>query len=113
MTVPIVMSVVADPVGSGFVASLARPGANVTGLSNTAEQLSGKRLELLRELVPALTRVTVLRNPVNPTHDILLRETRAAAMTLATEGLPGGVGGVEKAPGGPDAATAGPAASGR
>lgn len=84
-TVPIVMAVVGDPVGSGFVASLARPGANVTGLSNTAEQLSGKRLELLRELVPALTRVTVLRNPVNPTHDIFLRETRAAAVILATE----------------------------
>jgi len=83
-SVPIVMSVVGDPVGSGFVASLARPGANITGLSNTAEQLSGKRLELLKELVPGLTRVAVLRNPTNPTHAILLRETQAAALTLGT-----------------------------
>jgi putative ABC transport system substrate-binding protein len=83
-TVPIVMSVVADPVGSGFAASLPRPGANVTGLSNTAELLSGKRLELLKELVPALTRVTVLRNPENRTHDTFLRETEAAARTLGT-----------------------------
>lgn len=81
-SVPIVMSVVGDPVGSGLVASLARPGANITGLSNTAEQLSGKRLELLKELVPGLTRVAVLRNPTNPTHAILLRETQAAALTL-------------------------------
>ena len=81
-TVPIVMAVVGDPVGSGFVASLARPGANITGLSNTAEQLSGKRLELLKELVPDLTRVAVLRNPSNPTHAIFLRETQAAARTL-------------------------------
>jgi putative ABC transport system substrate-binding protein len=83
-SVPIVMSVVGDPVGSGFVASLARPGANITGLSNTAEQLSGKRLELLKELVPGLTRVALLRNPTNPTHAIFLRETEAAALTLGT-----------------------------
>jgi putative ABC transport system substrate-binding protein len=78
-SVPIVMTVVGDPVGSGFVASLARPGGNITGLSNTAEQLSGKRLELLKELLPDLRRVAVLRNPRNRTHDIFLRETQAAA----------------------------------
>ncbi|HSE05859.1 MAG TPA: ABC transporter substrate-binding protein [Methylomirabilota bacterium] len=81
-SIPIVMSVVGDPVGSGFVASLARPGGNITGLSNTAEQLSGKRLELLKELVPGLARVAALRNPTNRTHAILLGETQAAAQTL-------------------------------
>ena len=81
-TVPIVMTVVADPVGSGLVTSLARPGGNVTGFSNTAEQLMGKRLELLRELVPSLKRVAVLRNPTNRTHMILLRETEAEAHAL-------------------------------
>lgn len=86
-SVPIVMAVVGDPVGSGFVASLARPGANITGFSNTAEQLSGKRLELLKELLPGLTRVAVLRNPTNLTHAILLRETQTAAMTLGTTPL--------------------------
>ena len=82
LTVPIVMAVAGDPVGSGFVTSLARPGANITGLSNTAEQLSGKRLELLKEIVPKLTRVAVLRNPKNRTHILLLRETELAAQTL-------------------------------
>jgi putative ABC transport system substrate-binding protein len=81
-TVPIVMSVVADPVGSGYVASLARPGGNVTGLSNTAEQLSGKRLEMLRELVPSLKRLAVLRSPTNRTHAILLRETESEARSM-------------------------------
>jgi len=83
-SVPIVMSVVGDPVGSGFVAALARPGGNITGLSNTSEQLSGKRLELLKELVPDLRRVAVLRNPTNPTHAIFMRETEAAAQSLGT-----------------------------
>jgi putative ABC transport system substrate-binding protein len=81
-SVPIVMTVVGDPVGSGFAKSLARPGANITGLSNTAEQLSGKRLELLKELVPGLRRVAVLLNPTNPTHAIFQRETQAAALAL-------------------------------
>ena len=87
-TIPIVMAVVGDPVGSGFVAKLARPGANITGLSNTAEQLSGKRLELLKELVPSLTRVAVLRNPTNPTHANLLRETEAEAPSLGMALVP-------------------------
>lgn len=80
--IPIVMAVVGDPVGSGFVASLARPGGNVTGLSNTAEQLSGKRVELLKDLVPRMTRVGVLKSPSNATHNALLRETEVAASAL-------------------------------
>jgi putative ABC transport system substrate-binding protein len=80
--IPIVMAVVGDPVGSGFIASLSRPGGNITGLTNTAEQLSGKRIELLKELVPGLTRVAVLQNPTNATHPILLRETQVAAQAM-------------------------------
>jgi ABC-type uncharacterized transport system substrate-binding protein len=62
-TIPIVMTNSTDPVGTGFVASLARPGGNVTGMSNISADLSGKRLELLREVVPGLTRVAFLWNP--------------------------------------------------
>jgi len=62
-TIPIVMANSADPVGTGFVASLARPGGNVTGLSGVSADLSGKRLELLREVVPGLSRVAFLWNP--------------------------------------------------
>jgi putative ABC transport system substrate-binding protein len=58
-TVPIVMTQIGDPVGSGFVASLARPGGNITGLSILAPELSGKRLDLLKEIVPNLSRVAV------------------------------------------------------
>jgi putative tryptophan/tyrosine transport system substrate-binding protein len=62
-TIPIVMGNSIDPVGTGFVATLARPGGNVTGLSNVSSELSGKRLELLREAVPGLSRVALLWNP--------------------------------------------------
>ena len=62
-TIPIVMVGSSDPVGSGFVPSLARPGGNVTGLTNISAELSGKRLELLREVVPGLSRVAFLWNP--------------------------------------------------
>jgi putative ABC transport system substrate-binding protein len=62
-TIPIVMAVSSDPVGTGFVASLARPGGNMTGLSMISPELSGKRLELLREVVPGLSRVVFLWNP--------------------------------------------------
>src|SRR5262249_42633094 len=58
-TIPIVMIQVGDPVGSGFVASLARPGGNITGLSGLAPELSGKRLELLKEIIPKLSRAAV------------------------------------------------------
>lgn len=65
-TIPIVMANDADPVGSGVVASLARPGGNITGLSNLAPEISGKRLELLKEIVPRLSRVAVFGNSTNP-----------------------------------------------
>ena len=67
-TIPIVMAGGSDPVEAGLVESLARPGANVTGLTNLARELGGKRLELLKEAVPKLARVAVLYDPANPSH---------------------------------------------
>src|SRR5262245_21317536 len=64
-TIPIVMGTSADPVGTRLVASLARPGGNVTGLSTLGSDLSGKRLELLKEVVPGVSRIAVLSNPTN------------------------------------------------
>ncbi len=81
-TIPIVMAATGDPVATGLVTSLARPGGNVTGLSLTAPEVSGKRLELLREVVPGLARVAVLSNPGNPVSGPELRETEAAARSL-------------------------------
>ena len=81
-TIPIVMAVVGDPVGAGFIASLARPGGNITGLANIAEDLSGKRLELLKEINPKIARVAVFWNPTIPTHTVLWKETQAAATVL-------------------------------
>jgi putative ABC transport system substrate-binding protein len=80
-TVPIV-SVSGDPVGLGLVASLARPGGNVTGLANLTSELAGKRLELLKEVVPSVSRVAVLWNPVAPSSALRMRETEAAASSL-------------------------------
>ena len=68
-----------DPVGNGFVASLARPGGNITGLSTLAPELSGKRLELLKEIVPKLSRVAVLGTSTNPGNAQALKETELAA----------------------------------
>jgi putative tryptophan/tyrosine transport system substrate-binding protein len=73
-TIPIVMSVVIDPVGSGLVPSLARPGGNVTGLTVMASDLVGKQLELLKEVVPKVSRVALLWNPANPGSAPQLRE---------------------------------------
>ena len=84
-TIPIVMPASADPVGSGIIASLARPGGNVTGLSAVPAGLSGKRLELLKETVPALSRVAVLWNPSNPAHARPLQETEMAAQHLGIQ----------------------------
>jgi putative ABC transport system substrate-binding protein len=82
-TIPIVMVAVGDPVGSGLVASLARPGGNLTGLSLLNPELHGKRLELLKEVIPRISRVATLINPGNPIHATFLKETQAAAQTLA------------------------------
>ena len=81
-TIPIVMASVGDPVGRGFVASLARPGGNVTGVSNVAVPLMGKWLELLKEIVPTLSQVAVLRNAANPTHPLFWTEAQSAAPRL-------------------------------
>ena len=78
-TIPIVMCAAADPVGSGFVASLSRPGRNITGLSNINVDLSSKYLELLRVAVPKLSRVSVLVNPGHPNHSAFLKNIQAAA----------------------------------
>ena len=78
-TIPIVMAQDPDPVGSGFVASLARPGGNITGLSTLAPEISGKRLELLKEIVPRLFRVAVFGTSTNPGTTQMLRETELAA----------------------------------
>ena len=68
-----------DPVGSGFVASLARPGGNITGLSTLAPEMSGKQLELLKEIIPKLSRMAVIGNSTNPGDAQALRETVLAA----------------------------------
>jgi putative tryptophan/tyrosine transport system substrate-binding protein len=81
-TIPIVMTQASDPVASGFVASLARPGGNITGLSTLAPELSGKRLELLKEIVPKLSRVAVLGTSTSPGNAQELREVELAAGAL-------------------------------
>ena len=82
--IPIVF-VAGDPVGTGLVGSLARPGGNVTGLSTLATDLTGKRLELLREVVPGLSRVAVMANAGNPQTVVEMREVQATAPTLGLE----------------------------
>ncbi len=77
--IPIVMAQDSDPVGSGFVTSLARPGGNITGLSNLASEISGKRLELLKEIVPRLSRVGILETSIEPGTAQALKETELAA----------------------------------
>ncbi len=85
-TIPIVMTAVADPVGSGLVASLARPGGNVTGSSGANVEVVGKQLELLREIVPGLTRVAALWNPTNAVFAMQqLDEAKSAAARLSIE----------------------------
>jgi putative ABC transport system substrate-binding protein len=78
-TIPLVMGQDSDPVGSGFVASLARPGGNITGLATYAPELSGKQLELLKEVVPKLSRLAFIGNSTNPGDAQTLRETVVAA----------------------------------
>jgi putative ABC transport system substrate-binding protein len=83
--IPIVFAAAGDPVGTGLIASLARPGGNVTGLSNQVLDLAGKRLELLREIVPGLGRLALLGNVGNPVVVLDMREAQAAARTLGLE----------------------------
>jgi putative ABC transport system substrate-binding protein len=83
--IPIVFARVGDPAASGLVASLARPGGNITGLSSQSDDLAGKRLELLREIVSGLRRVAILANIGNPFSMLELGEAQAAARTLGLE----------------------------
>jgi putative ABC transport system substrate-binding protein len=83
--IPIVFAAAGDPIASGLVASLARPGGNVTGLSNQSADLAGKRLELLREVVPGLRRLAIMGNVGNPVSALEMREVQAAAGTLGLE----------------------------
>jgi len=81
-TIPIVMAIIGDPVAAGLVDSLARPGGNATGFSIVAPDLSGKRLELLREIVPNVSPVAVMLNTRNPQSQFELKETQTAARAL-------------------------------
>jgi putative tryptophan/tyrosine transport system substrate-binding protein len=83
--IPIVFAVAGDPVGTGLVASLARPGGNVTGLSILGPDVAGKRIEILREILPSLRTVAILANIGNPLSVLELGEVQAAARTLALE----------------------------
>jgi putative tryptophan/tyrosine transport system substrate-binding protein len=84
-TIPIVMIQDNDPVASGFVASLARPGGNITGLSTLAPELSGKRLELLKEIVPKLSRVAVFGTSTQPGNAQILKEVEGAAKAFGVK----------------------------
>jgi putative tryptophan/tyrosine transport system substrate-binding protein len=82
-SIPIVMTAVGDPVANGLVTSLARPGGNVTGVSNFTPRISAKRLEMLKEAAPAITRVAVLSNPANPSTSLQFGEIEEAAPRLS------------------------------
>jgi putative ABC transport system substrate-binding protein len=84
-TIPIVFPLSGDPLRGGLVASLARPGGNVTGLTSIAQELGGKRLELLKEVVSRLSRVAVLSNPTNPVHGPALDDVKVAALSLGLQ----------------------------
>jgi len=84
-TIPIVMAREINPVGSGFVTSLARPGGNITGLSSMATEISGKHVEILKEIIPRLSRLAVLGTSATPGHDKLLKEIELAAGAFGVE----------------------------
>jgi ABC-type uncharacterized transport system substrate-binding protein len=84
-TIPIVVTQVNDPVGNGFVASLARPGGNITGLSTLAPEISGKQLELLKEILPGLSRAAVFGTSTHPGNSQVLKEVELAAGALAVK----------------------------
>jgi putative ABC transport system substrate-binding protein len=81
-TVPLVMIAVGDPVGTGLVSNLARPGGNLTGLSSIAPDLEGKRLDILHQIVPKLSRVAVFFNSLNPFHVISIKNAQSAAQDM-------------------------------
>ena len=87
-TIPVVMVAVADPVGAGLVQSFARPGGNITGFSNMAAETAGKSVELLREMLPSLSRVAVLANPVDPFTKPLLEQVHLAGRNTGIEIAP-------------------------
>jgi putative ABC transport system substrate-binding protein len=84
-TIPVIMTFVSDPVEAGFVASLAHPGGNITGLTNLGPELSGKWLEFLNQIAPNASRVGVLMNPATRPHRVLLKEMTNAAKTLVLQ----------------------------
>jgi ABC-type uncharacterized transport system substrate-binding protein len=81
-TIPIVFVSLGDPIAEGWVASIARPGANLTGVAGLSPDLAGKRLELLRELIPSLAKVGVLWNPANRAEEVAVKATETAAHSL-------------------------------
>ena len=90
-SIPLVMIAVGDPVGTGLIKSLAHPGGNITGLTSIAADLEGKRLELLREVVPTISHVAVFWNPVSPFQVVAEKEVQAAAQVLRMKVLSLGV----------------------
>ena len=91
-TIPIVMVDIADPVGAGFVGSLAHPAGNITGLANLAQETAGKRLQLLKTVIPGAKRIAILLNPKNAGNVLQSQAARQAAPTLGVEPLPVEVG---------------------
>ena len=87
-TIPIIFTSVSDPIGSGFVESLARPGGNITGFLLYEEGITGKWLAMLKEIAPRLTRVAIIGNPKNTPYEYFLRSADAAAAKLAIELVP-------------------------
>ena len=81
-TIPIVVTVISDPVGTGLVRSLARPGGNITGLTDIAEEVAGKRIEVLREALPGVTRIDVLWNAANASSESQMKDMEAAGRQL-------------------------------
>jgi putative ABC transport system substrate-binding protein len=95
-SIPIVMAVSADPVGTGLVASLARPGGNITGMSALNPELAGKRFELLKELLPTLSRVAFLLHGGDPAHRLFFQEAQEAAERLGIQLQPVVIGNFEE-----------------
>jgi putative ABC transport system substrate-binding protein len=95
-SIPLVMVAVGDPVGTGIVPSLSHPGGNITGLSSISTEMDGKRLELLREVVPRVSHVAVLWNPASPLQVLAEKQTQAAAQVMRMKVLSLGVRTIEQ-----------------